>query len=404
MTLRIKSNLKKSVYSIFIFIFLIIHNIAQSKQDEGKINESDLEEVRKELEKAESLNKKLNSAKKDINKNTILIKNKIIKFNTKIQNLEFQILVLQERVNLILEEYTNKRKELSEQEEQLQEIILSLQKIAIRPRDNLILQPFDPNNAIRSGLLLSNIIPKIKDKISELSDSLTFLYSLKDRLDKEELKLRVSRAHLRDEKHRFDIIYTKELDKKKELEHSSLEMSNKIKKLAKEARDIKELLEKITEERRNNNLLDSPDLRFIIERHPLSKNKGKNFGNKNMIKYPIVGKIIKKYGEPSDKNNSLTKGVTIKSLPKSSVVSPADGLVVFSGPFRGYGNILIIQHDKRYHTLISGVEKIMCDINQIVLAGEPIAFTPENKESSLYIELRQDSNPINPLPWLAKQT
>ena len=31
-------------------------------------------------------------------------------------------------------------------------------------------------------------------------------------------------------------------------------------------------------------------------------------------------------------------------------------------------------------------------------------LTPENKESSLYIELRQDSNPINPLPWLAKQT
>ena len=405
MTRNILNIIYKNLCYILIFIIPAINNLSKASQNDGRINKSDLREVRRELEEAKSLSEKVKSEEKEINKNTILIKNKIIKLNTKIQNLEYQILILEDRIKLIRKEYLKKRKGLSTEENQMEEIILSLQTIATRPRDTLILQPFDPNNAIRSGLLMSSIISNISERILELSESLRSLYSLKDKLDKEDLKLKILRAHLWDEKLRFDFIYIKELDKKKKLENSSRELSIKVKKLAKEAKDIKELLNKIIEENRaNEQFLDSPALKFISQRRPILENKSNNISNKGMIKYPIVGKIIKKYGEPGEKNNILTKGIIIKSLPKSSVVSPADGLIVFSGPFRGYGNILIIQHDRRYHTLISGVEKIMCGINQIVLAGEPIAFTPEKEESNLYIELRKDSNPINPLPWLAKQT
>jgi septal ring factor EnvC (AmiA/AmiB activator) len=84
-------------------------------------------------------------------------------------------------------------------------------------------------------------------------------------------------------------------------------------------------------------------------------------------------------------------------------VAPYDGDVVFAGLFRGYGLLLIIEHDEEYHTLLTGLSRIDAVIGQRIIAGEPVGvmgqLTPE--PPNLYVELRRAGQPINPLPWLA---
>ena len=85
------------------------------------------------------------------------------------------------------------------------------------------------------------------------------------------------------------------------------------------------------------------------------------------------------------------------------MVAPYDGQVVYAGPFRGYGQILIIEHGESYHTLLAGIERIDAVEGQWVLAGEPVG-TMERQGTELpklYLELRHAGQPINPLPWLA---
>jgi septal ring factor EnvC (AmiA/AmiB activator) len=95
----------------------------------------------------------------------------------------------------------------------------------------------------------------------------------------------------------------------------------------------------------------------------------------------------------------LAKGITVESRNRAQVVSPFDGNVVFSGPFRGYGNMIIIEHGDGYLSLLSGFETVNVELGQMLLAGEPIAQMPVEGKSELYVEIRKNNQPINPSAW-----
>ena len=85
------------------------------------------------------------------------------------------------------------------------------------------------------------------------------------------------------------------------------------------------------------------------------------------------------------------------------VGAPADGRIVFAGRFRSYGPLLIIAHGDGYHSLLSGMSRLRVGVNQWVRAGEPVGSFDDLGEigPQLYVELRRNGRPVNPLPWLA---
>ena len=125
-----------------------------------------------------------------------------------------------------------------------------------------------------------------------------------------------------------------------------------------------------------------------------------NFGRKPP--YPAVGRLIGRYGQAM-KTGLTRKGISIETGIDAQVVVPSDGTVVFAGAFKGYGQLLIIEHDGGYLSLLAGLARIDSTIGQQVSSGEPagIMGRPVNGSPVLYIELRRKGQPINPLPWLA---
>lgn len=115
---------------------------------------------------------------------------------------------------------------------------------------------------------------------------------------------------------------------------------------------------------------------------------------------PVAGRIVRQYGQ-TDVSGNASKGVVFEAGAKTRVVAPYDGQVVYAGPFRGYGRILIVEHGGGYHTLLSGLGRIDCAVGQWVVAGEPVAAMGEQSGAGLYVELRRDGQPVNPVPWLA---
>jgi septal ring factor EnvC (AmiA/AmiB activator) len=122
------------------------------------------------------------------------------------------------------------------------------------------------------------------------------------------------------------------------------------------------------------------------------------------LPFPVMGRLSSKYGEArqvAGEAGLMAKGITITSRPGAQVVAPFDGIIAFSGPFRGYGQLLIIEHSEGYHTLLAGMGHIDARVGQRVLAGEPVGIMENDGAPALYVELRRDGQPINPLPWLA---
>ena len=117
-----------------------------------------------------------------------------------------------------------------------------------------------------------------------------------------------------------------------------------------------------------------------------------------------MGHISGRYGE-TVRRGVTRKGLTIETRDSAQVIAPYDGKVVFAGNFRGYGQLLIIDHGEGYHSLLAGMSRIDGIMGQYLLSGEPVGVMGSQIESkpALYIELRRNGQPINPVPWLAKR-
>jgi septal ring factor EnvC (AmiA/AmiB activator) len=121
--------------------------------------------------------------------------------------------------------------------------------------------------------------------------------------------------------------------------------------------------------------------------------------------FPARGRIVGRFGQAGE-SGSVARGVSIETRAGAQVVSPYDGQVVFAGPFRGYGLLLIIEHGEGYHTLLAGMARIDSNVGQHLLPGEPVgvmgpdgATGQSESKPVLYVELRRNGQPVNPLPW-----
>jgi septal ring factor EnvC (AmiA/AmiB activator) len=73
---------------------------------------------------------------------------------------------------------------------------------------------------------------------------------------------------------------------------------------------------------------------------------------------------------------------------------------MFAGPFRGYGQIVIIEHEGDMHSLIGGFGRMDVSVGQKVAQGEPLGLVdgPPASRRDVYFELRNQGDPIDPKP------
>jgi septal ring factor EnvC (AmiA/AmiB activator) len=112
---------------------------------------------------------------------------------------------------------------------------------------------------------------------------------------------------------------------------------------------------------------------------------------------PVNGQVKIAFGQ-NDGLGTTSHGVTILARPGATVTAPATGTVRFAGPFRGYREILILEHPGGYLSLIAGMSHVNAAVGAQVTAGEPIGAMDDRAGASpeLYYELRRNGQFIDP--------
>ncbi len=126
---------------------------------------------------------------------------------------------------------------------------------------------------------------------------------------------------------------------------------------------------------------------------------------KGRLPYPVAGDIVSRFGE-RNREGRLQQGISIRSVSGAAVTAPHTGKIVFAGPFRRYGLVLIIAHGEGYHSLLAGMSRLDAEVGQSVLAGEPVGQMGKGSgdKRELYVELRRQGRAIDPGPWLANRS
>ncbi len=316
---------------------------------------------------------------------------------------------------------------LDVQREKLSHLLGGLTRLARIPPETMVARPGAPVEALRTATLLRSAVPAIEDEARVLREQLTQLAAV--RSDLEDRRDRAT-AQRRDLDGRIDamnalIARRETLMSEAEAERRALE--DRLQRLADEAGSLRELLARLEEEdaRRAEEeaaaaaepepeptpeLLEAATIAAALEEgrevvHGEAASSLSALPLFDGVILPASGEILLRYGQPNGAGET-NRGLTLRPYPGAPIVAPLDGEVRFAGTFRGYGELLILEHSGGYHSLIAGFGRLDARVGQQVLAGEPVGVTalPQSGTTdnpTLYFEFRSNGQPINPVQGLA---
>ena len=365
--------------------------------------------------------KKLQAQATQINMELANVSQEMVKTAKLIQNNEDKISRMEAELKKLRENLKEATEGFLSEDENLIKTLSALQNLALKPTEALFVQPLTPVETIRSAILLREAVPYLEQNAKKIRDELENIEKQKNKVEKQVAQITAQKQILEQEHERMKTLVQKKSRIRNSLEIQTVKAKQKVEKLASQANDLRDLLNKLEKERQLKAKRQEEERKRLAEeeRKRAEEKKVEQTQRADLIKYPpdIIteigkgfvkakgqlpmparGPVVATFGEEKLKG-VVSKGIQIKTRNMAQVTSPFDGSVIFAGPFRGYGNLIIIDHGQGYLTLLAGLESMDVDVGQMLLAGEPVGQMPDSKEAKLYVELRHNNHPIDPMAW-----
>lgn len=393
------------------------------------VSKADLAKMEREVQAQNLEHKKLQAQATQISLELTRISKDMIASAKQIQNSEEKISRMESELETLRADLKKTEENFVVEDDNLIKTLSALQNLALKPTEALFVQPLTPVEIIRSAMLLREAVPYLQENAARIREDLEKIEAQKNLVEKQVARIIRQKKILEKEHEQMKALVQRKSKIRNAVEIKSVKAKKKVEQLASQANDLRDLLNKLEkqrqeklrrqeEERRRLAELKAAEARRAAEetkkleekqRADLIKFKpevinevGENFVKaKGHLLRPARGLVVTAYGEQMSKGVT-SKGIIIKTRSQAQVISPYDGTVIFAGPFRGYGNLIIIEHGQGYLSLLAGLEEVDCELGQMLLAGEPVGQMPESGDARLYVELRKDNHPVNPLTWIEK--
>lgn len=264
--------------------------------------------------------------------------------------------------------------------------------------------------------MFGSVVPELRDEAEDLTRKLVRLDNIRAKTQAEQQNLRETVARLEASRKELQDLQGRKKDLLALTSDRLKEEQARASELAAKATSLKQLLDDLaaeqkrqqaeTEERRKKE--DAAEkLRQAARQQPRLA-----FADlKGHLQYPAQGQLLQGFGD-DDGFGSKVKGLYVATRTGAQVTAPADGHVEFAGPFRSYGQLMILDTGGGYLMLLAGMSDITTDTGQFVRAGEPVGSMGDTPASGtltgdrlhdsrpvLYIEFRKNGEAIDSSAW-----
>ncbi len=398
---------KQVVFGIGVTIVLCDTVLATS------VSKDELKKVEEKVFQQSMEHKKLQAQATQIAMELSEVNQKMIKTAKKIQNDEEKLSLMEKQLSFLEDDLKQAQQGFAKEDDNLIKMLAALQNLALKPTESLLVQPLTPVDIIRSAMILRETVPYLEENAEQIRKQLQEIQKKRDRIEKQINEISKQKNVMKTEHERMQKLVKQKSQLRNVVAIKSEKAKKNVDKLASQAQDLRDLLGKLEKQRKEKERQEAErrrqeELRKQEEKQSddLIKSQSKAITNiasgfakaKGQLPMPARGTVITRYGEQKIKGVS-SKGITIATRSNAQVISPFDGTVIFAGEFRGYGNMIIVEHDEGYLSLLAGLGNIDVELGQMLLAGEPVGLMPADTSSELYIEIRKNNQPINPAAW-----
>ncbi|ANT48852.1 murein hydrolase activator EnvC family protein [Mesorhizobium amorphae] len=332
------------------------------------------------------------------------------------------------------------RASLNARRDVLAEVLGALQRMGLNPPPAILVKPEDALSSVRSAILLGAVVPELRQQTDILLADLKEQTRVTASIEAERARLTEAVGEQTAEKKRLTMLLEAKQRLEADTQTALAAEKQRSETLAAKAGSLKELIASLEADKARKAAdqakageqksadgdtapaqedpaqagapaqtelaaLPVPEGNRLTASAPFSALQGQ-------IALPVIGKIKQRFGT-DDGNGAVMLGDMVATQSGAIVTAPADGNVLYAGPFRSYGQLLILNAGDGYHVVLAGMSRISVATGQPVLAGEPVGAMGEARVAStsaskngnatpeLYVEFRKDGKPVDPAPWWA---
>jgi len=321
----------------------------------------------------------------------------------RIQQAEADIQAAQARIAIIARLQRAQAARLAARQEPVVRLTAALQMMAQRPLALALVQPGSISDAIHMRAVLGQILPVVRERTAGLRAELDRSRALRATAEQAAASLAQSQQDLKQRQAALQTLESrKRLAAQDYRANAGLE-SDRALALGERARDIVDLMDKLEEAgdlRDQLAALPGPLPRPARPDQALAPAPERPRGAIAAPPYrlPVVGQLVTGMGEISQ-SGIRSRGLTIATRPEALAVAPTAGRIAFAGPYRGYGQIVIIDHGGGWTTLITGLLRLNAAVGDSLRQGDPIGNAGPG-HPSITVELRRNGRPVDIVPLL----
>jgi len=367
---------------------------------------------------------------------------------SRIQRREAEATALEAELAQLAEQEAETEEWLKARRGQLIGTLGALERMARRPPEALIAMPATPVETVRSALLLRAVVPRLEEDARQLREDVATLKTIRTQAQEKRQSLDAALDDLKRKRTEMAALHSRKNVLRDRAEAERRDVAARLDRLGQEATDLQDLLRRLAAEQEAAEaearrraaeaarLRAEEEARRSVEatrrlneasRDAAARSRSPEFDRETTVaravpsapvepppaaptriaptptrgglRLPAEGRIVSQFGDGS---GPRSRGITIATRAGAQVVAPYEGRIAYAGSFRGYGLLLIIAHGGGYHSLLTGLSRLDSAPGQWVLAGEPVGVmeTSGSGDTKLYVELRHNGQPINPIPWL----
>jgi septal ring factor EnvC (AmiA/AmiB activator) len=385
---------------------------AQSAQPTAEETRKLLEREKSRQDASEKRAKAIEADLQKLEDERSRINARLVETGRRIQQSEAELSAIEGRLGGLELDEQKLRGTLEQRYGTISALLAALQRMGRNPPPVMITRREDALTMVRSAMLLSSAFPELRWQAAGLAKELQGLDAVirSSRAERKKLtdeksrhdEARIKLASLQDEKRRASTQQQVELDG----------VRQEVARIAKSVEEMSDLLQRLDRGvaaasakvavLEPSGSMSGPGRSIIKPTLPFDQAKG-------MLQLPAQGSRYLSFGQKTQ-YGTQSKGIGIQTRAGGTVFAPCDGLVVYAGEFRTYGQLLIISPGGGYHILLAGLSQIDVQVGQSVLMGEPVgamaAKSPVAQDGGgpvLTVEFRKDQRPIDPDPWWSRK-
>jgi septal ring factor EnvC (AmiA/AmiB activator) len=396
----------------------------EAAPDAIKQREQELEATRAQQKNAAESEQKLKADIAAIGQDRSKLTAQLIDIAAQVRSVETKISDAEARLRPLDARELQIRSSLDSRRSEIVEVLAALQRVGRRSPPALLVRPDDALQSLRAAMLLGSVVPALRARAEKLAADLGELVALRKTIATERDQLAADRDNFRTDQTRLAALIDERQRQQSSIEKDMEAEGARALALSRQVDSLQGLIAKMEQDLNSAaraattaslqgapaTLNGKPNLEALKD--PARLSPAIAFASaKGLFALPVNGAKIREFGG-SDGAGGLEKGISLATRAGAQVTTPCDGWVVYAGPFRSYGQLLILNAGGGYHVLIAGMERISVNIGQFVLTGEPVAtmgsasqvaslLATNASQPVLYVEFRKEGTPIDPGPWWA---